>query len=60
MCHLHRRNRETGDRGAAGAERPSDRELGVALVGLRDEIARPFRPALIMLTAAVVGVLLIA
>ena len=43
-----------------GAERPSDRELGVALVGLRDEIARPFRPALIMLTAAVVGVLLIA
>ena len=43
-----------------GAERPGDRELGVALVGLRDEIARPFRPALIMLTAAVVGVLLIA
>lgn len=43
-----------------GAERPSDRELGVALVGLRDEIAGPFRPALIMLTAAVVGVLLIA
>ena len=43
-----------------GAEQPSDRELGVALVGLRDEIARPFRAALIMLTAAVVGVLLIA
>jgi putative ABC transport system permease protein len=43
-----------------GAERPSDRELGVALVGLHDEIARPFRAALIMLTAAVVGVLLIA
>src|SRR5687768_10304179 len=43
-----------------GAERPSDRELGVVLVGLRDEIARPFKPALIMLTAAVVGVLLIA
>ena len=43
-----------------GTERPSDRELGVALVGLRDEIARPFRAALIMLTAAVVGVLLIA
>src|SRR5688500_19167746 len=43
-----------------GAERPGDRELGVALGGLRDEIARPFRPALIMLTAAVVGVLLIA
>lgn len=43
-----------------GAERPDDRELGVALVGLRDEIAGPFRPALIMLTAAVVGVLLIA
>ena len=43
-----------------GAERPGDRELGVVLVGLRDEIARPFRPALIMLTAAVLGVLLIA
>jgi putative ABC transport system permease protein len=43
-----------------GAERPDDRELGVALVGLRDEIAGPFRPALTMLTAAVVGVLLIA
>jgi putative ABC transport system permease protein len=43
-----------------GAERPSDRELGVALVGLRDEIAGPFKPALIMLTAAAVGVLLIA
>jgi putative ABC transport system permease protein len=43
-----------------GAERPSDRDLGVSLVGLRDEIARPFRAALIMLTAAVVGVLLIA
>jgi putative ABC transport system permease protein len=43
-----------------GVERPGDRELGVALVGLRDEIARPFRPALVMLTAAVVGVLLIA
>jgi putative ABC transport system permease protein len=43
-----------------GAERSDDRELGVALVGLRDEIAGPFRPALIMLTAAVVGVLLIA
>ena len=43
-----------------GAERPEDRELGVALVGLRDEIARPFKPALVMLTAAVVGVLAIA
>ena len=43
-----------------GAERPGDRELGVTLVGLRDEIARPFRPAVVMLTAAVVGVLLIA
>jgi putative ABC transport system permease protein len=43
-----------------GAERPDDRELGVALVGLRDEIASPFRAALIMLTAAVVGVLVIA
>ena len=43
-----------------GAERPEDRELGVALVGLRDEIAGPFKPALIMLTAAVLGVLAIA
>jgi putative ABC transport system permease protein len=42
------------------AERPDDRELGVALVGLRDEIARPFRPAVVMLTAAVLGVLAIA
>jgi putative ABC transport system permease protein len=42
------------------AERPEDRELGVALVGLRDEIAGPFKPALVMLTAAVVGVLAIA
>ena len=43
-----------------GAERPGDRDLGVALVGLRDEIAGPFRPALVMLTAAVIGVLAIA
>jgi putative ABC transport system permease protein len=43
-----------------GAERPDDRELGVALVGLREEIAGPFKPALVMLTAAVLGVLTIA
>jgi putative ABC transport system permease protein len=43
-----------------GAERPGDRELGVALVSLRDEIAGPFKPALAMLTAAVLGVLAIA
>src|SRR5687768_14100630 len=43
-----------------GAERPEDRELGVALVGLREEIAGPFKPALVMLTAAVLGVLVIA
>jgi len=43
-----------------GAERPQDRDLGVTLVGLRDEIAGPFRPALAMLTAAVFGVLAIA
>ena len=43
-----------------GAERPGDRELGVVLVGLRDEIAGPFKPALVMLTAAVLGVLAIA
>jgi putative ABC transport system permease protein len=42
------------------AERPGDRDLGVALVGLRDEIAGPFKPALVMLTAAVIGVLAIA
>ena len=43
-----------------GAERPGDRELGVVLVDLRDEIAGPFKPALVMLTAAVLGVLAIA
>ncbi len=43
-----------------GTERPADRELGVALVGLRDEIAGPFKPALVMLAAAVMGVLAIA
>jgi putative ABC transport system permease protein len=43
-----------------GVERPDDRDLGVALVGLRDEIAGPFKPALVMLTAAVLGVLAIA
>jgi putative ABC transport system permease protein len=43
-----------------GHERPDDRDLGVALVGLRDELARPFKPALMMLSAAVLGVLLIA
>jgi putative ABC transport system permease protein len=43
-----------------GAERAADRELGVALVGLRDEIAGPFKPALVMLAAAVLGVLAIA
>jgi putative ABC transport system permease protein len=43
-----------------GNEHPEDRELGVGLVRLRDEIARPFKPALVMLTAAVLGVLLIA
>ena len=43
-----------------GAERPEERELGVALVGLRNEIAAPFKPALGMLTAAVLGVLAIA
>src|SRR5919109_377890 len=43
-----------------GAERPEDRDLGVALVSLRDEIAGPFKPALAMLTAAVLGVLAIA
>jgi putative ABC transport system permease protein len=41
-------------------ERPDDRELGIALVGLGDEIARPFRPVIGMLTAAVLGVLAIA
>jgi putative ABC transport system permease protein len=43
-----------------GAERSEDRELGVVLGSLRDEIAGPFKPALAMLTAAVLGVLAIA
>ena len=43
-----------------GAQRAEDRELGVTLVGLRDEIAGPYRAPVVMLTAAVVGVLLIA
>ena len=43
-----------------GDERPEDRELGVTLVDLREEIAGPFRPAVLMLTAAVLGVLAIA
>jgi predicted permease len=43
-----------------GAEDPDERELGVSLVGLRNEIAAPFKPALGMLTAAVLGVLAIA
>jgi putative ABC transport system permease protein len=43
-----------------GGERPEDRELGVALVALRDQIAGPFKPALVMLAAAVLGVLTIA
>ena len=43
-----------------GAQRVEDRDLGVTLVGLRDEIAGPYRAPLIMLSAAVVGVLLIA
>jgi putative ABC transport system permease protein len=42
------------------AERLEDRDLGVALVGLHEEIARPFKGALVVLTAAVLGVLLIA
>ena len=41
-------------------EYPDDRDLGVALVSLREEFARPFKSALLMLTAAVMGVLLIA
>jgi putative ABC transport system permease protein len=43
-----------------GAQRAEDRELGVTLVSLREEIAGPYRAPLAMLTAAVVGVLLIA
>jgi putative ABC transport system permease protein len=42
------------------AERPADRELGVTLVGLRDEIAGPFKWTIVMLAAAVIGVLAIA
>lgn len=42
------------------AVHPEDRELGLTVVGLRDEIARPFRTALVTLTGAVLCVLLIA
>jgi putative ABC transport system permease protein len=42
------------------AEHPDDRGLGITLVSLRDEIARPFRTPLLTLTGAVLGVLLIA
>ena len=42
------------------AERTGDRDLGVAIVGLRDEIAGPFKPAIVLLAASVVGVLAIA
>jgi putative ABC transport system permease protein len=41
-------------------ERPEDQDLGVALVSLSDELAQPFRPAVLMLSGAVLGVLLIA
>ena len=43
-----------------GAQRLEDRELGVTLVGLRDEISGSHRAPLVLLTAAVLGVLLIA
>jgi len=43
-----------------GAERAGDRDLGIALVSLRDELALPLKPALLVLSAAVLGVLLIA
>jgi putative ABC transport system permease protein len=43
-----------------GAQRAEERDLGVTLVGLRDEIAGPYRAPLLMLAAAVIGVLLIA
>ena len=50
----------TGIAAKLAAERVEDRELGVTLVGLRDEISGAHRAPLFMLTAAVVGVLLIA
>jgi putative ABC transport system permease protein len=43
-----------------GAQRAEDRDLGVTLASLRDEIAGPYREPLLLLAAAVVGVLLIA
>jgi len=38
----------------------ADRDLGVTLVGLQDDLTAPLRPALLTLTAASIGVLLIA
>jgi putative ABC transport system permease protein len=43
-----------------GAQRAEDRDLGVRLASLRDEIAGPYRAPLVMLAAAVACVLLIA
>lgn len=44
---------------ALAREYVDDRNLGVALVGLRDDLTGPIRPALLVLTGAVLCVLLI-
>lgn len=44
---------------ALATEYPADRQLGVALVDLKEELTGPIKPALMVLTGAVIFVLLI-
>jgi putative ABC transport system permease protein len=45
--------------GVLAAQYPADRHLGVALVSLKEDLTGPIRPALLVLTGAVIFVLLI-